>query len=130
MMPSQDRGKKNAIPPNLPVRNGMKFRSKDQRALAWGPRQVFPRAAKDHRTLSQKGDFILDPFTGSGTTNLEAMMLGRNSVGVDIDPFSRFLARTKTKLLHEKELRKAYTKIKQNVSRKQSYQWCSRFSLS
>ena len=107
------------IPPDLAVRDGMKFLfiSKDQRAFTHGlhkyPAKFFPELPRwIIERYSQKGDFILDPFAGSGTTNLEAMMLGRDSVGVDVDPFSRFLARTKTKLLSENELWKAYTKIK------------------
>ena len=32
------------------------------------------------------GDTILDPFMGTGTTNLAAAVSGRNSVGLDIDP--------------------------------------------
>jgi len=31
------------------------------------------------------GDTILDPFTGTGTTNLAAMRTGRNSIGIEID---------------------------------------------
>jgi len=30
---------------------------------------------------------ILDPFTGSGTTNIEAYLLGLDCVGIDINPF-------------------------------------------
>ncbi len=33
-----------------------------------------------------KGDFILDPFLGGGTTLIEALKLGRNSIGFDINP--------------------------------------------
>ncbi len=33
-----------------------------------------------------KGDVVLDPFVGSGTTTKAAKDLGRNSVGVDINP--------------------------------------------
>ena len=107
------------IPPDLVVRDGMKFLfiSKDQRALTHGlhkyPAKFFPELPRwIIERYSQKREFILDPFTGSGTTNLEAMMLGRNSVGVDVDLFSRFLARTKTRILPEDELGKAYTKIR------------------
>ncbi len=34
-----------------------------------------------------EGDFIYDPFMGSGTTNLTAKTLGINSVGVEAHPF-------------------------------------------
>ncbi|PIU21210.1 MAG: hypothetical protein COT15_03575 [Candidatus Diapherotrites archaeon CG08_land_8_20_14_0_20_34_12] len=32
------------------------------------------------------GDFVLDPFVGSGSTTKAALDLGRNSVGIDINP--------------------------------------------
>ena len=35
---------------------------------------------------SVKGDFVLDPFLGTGTTTLAAMAAGRNSTGYEIDP--------------------------------------------
>ncbi len=35
---------------------------------------------------SVKGDLVLDPFLGLGTTTLAAMAAGRNSVGFEIDP--------------------------------------------
>ena len=34
---------------------------------------------------SVKGDVILDPFLGTGTTTAAAMTSGRNSIGVEID---------------------------------------------
>lgn len=36
------------------------------------------------RRYTKKGDLILDPFMGSGTTLIEAQRLGRNSIGVDL----------------------------------------------
>jgi len=35
---------------------------------------------------TKKGDWILDPFVGSGTTLIECRRLGRNGIGVDINP--------------------------------------------
>ena len=31
------------------------------------------------------GDTVLDPFMGTGTTNLAASRCGRNSIGVEVD---------------------------------------------
>jgi DNA modification methylase len=36
--------------------------------------------------FSFAGDVVLDPFAGTGTTNLGAIETGRNSVGVEIEP--------------------------------------------
>jgi len=44
-----------------------------------------------------KGDVILDPFNGSGTTTLTAATKGYNSIGIEVNPFTSFLASTKTK---------------------------------
>jgi len=38
------------------------------------------------RMFSFVGDTVLDPFMGTGTTNLAAARWGRNSIGVEIDP--------------------------------------------
>jgi hypothetical protein len=36
--------------------------------------------------FSQRGDVVLDPFLGTGTTMQAALLCGRNSCGYDIDP--------------------------------------------
>jgi site-specific DNA-methyltransferase (adenine-specific) len=38
------------------------------------------------RMFSFAGDTVLDPFSGTGTTNLAALETGRNSIGVEIEP--------------------------------------------
>jgi DNA modification methylase len=38
------------------------------------------------RMFSFVGDTVLDPFMGTGTTNVAASKWGRNSVGVEVDP--------------------------------------------
>lgn len=35
---------------------------------------------------SNPGEWVLDQFMGSGTTLVEAKLLNRNAVGVDINP--------------------------------------------
>ena len=37
------------------------------------------------RMFSFVGDTVLDPFMGTGTTNLAASHWGRNSVGIEVD---------------------------------------------
>ena len=43
----------------------------------------------------KKGDIVIDPFCGSGTTLVQANELGIHSIGVDISPFNAFIANTK-----------------------------------
>jgi hypothetical protein len=43
--------------------------------------------------LTQPGDRVYDPFSGRGTTALEAALLGRRVVANDINPLSEILAR-------------------------------------
>src|SRR5262245_2861349 len=44
---------------------------------------------------STPGQSVLDPMSGSGTTLVEARLLGRHALGVDIDPLARLIARVK-----------------------------------
>ena len=45
----------------------------------------------------KKGNWILDPFLGSGTTLIEANVLGMHSVGIEISHFNCLIADIKTK---------------------------------
>lgn len=38
------------------------------------------------RMFSFVGDTVLDPFTGTGTTNIACAKWGRNSIGIELDP--------------------------------------------
>src|SRR5580698_9168918 len=57
----------------------------------------------DHHRLT--GKTVLDPFMGSGTTLGEALKLGANVVGCDINPVSTFLVRQSLARVPESTLR-------------------------
>lgn len=48
---------------------------------------------------AEPGDWVLDPFCGSGTSLVEAAHLGINAVGTDINPMAVFLANAKVQAL-------------------------------
>lgn len=54
--------------------------------------------------LSSMGDTVLDPFCGSGTTLVEAILLKRHAVGVDANPLACLIARAKTAQLRRQEI--------------------------
>lgn len=74
------------------------------RANAYGVHNYHPYPAKFipqiPRTVlesySQPGDFVLDPFCGSGTSLVEALATGRHAVGCDVNPLACLISRVKT----------------------------------
>ena len=54
--------------------------------------------------LSNPKDIIFDPYAGSGTALLEAMLMGRNCIGIDLNPLAILIARVKTMKVSEAAL--------------------------
>lgn len=65
--------------------------------------------------LSKKGDFVLDNFCGSGTTLIEAKLLNRNAVGVDINPLACLISKAKTTAIPEKQLKNETRKLIEDI---------------
>jgi DNA modification methylase len=59
------------------------------------------------RSLSAEGDWVLDPFCGSGTTLVESRLAGRNSLGIDINPLACLVTRVKASPLDDAQLLEA-----------------------
>lgn len=65
---------------------------------------AFARAAIE--TFTKRGQLILDPHVGGGTTLVEARALGREAIGVDISALAEFVAAVKCTIFSEVELEK------------------------
>lgn len=65
---------------------------------------------------SKEGDMVLDPFVGSGTTLVEAKLLCRNAVGVDINEEALRIAQERIAFSHEGANGKVY--LRQGDARK------------
>lgn len=63
----------------------------------------FPRTIIN--CLSSRNETILDPFCGSGTALVEAKLLGRNSIGVDVNPIATLASKVKTTPLSGNQLK-------------------------
>jgi len=111
------------IPIDLDINDGNRylFISYDQSILTHGlhkyPAKFFPELPRwIIKRYSDEGNIVLDPFSGSSTTNVEALLLKRNSVGIDIDPFSRFLSKVKVTPLDVNELKNSLKLLLQSIA--------------
>jgi len=88
----------------------------------------------------RRGQMILDPFAGFGTTLIEANVLGMNSVGVELSPFNDLIQKVKTQ---EYDIPRLDTEVRDALSRPKSFsneltsgsrslfpQWTERFHTS
>lgn len=84
--------------------------------------RFYPQLAKAFMNYAglKKGNIVLDPFCGSGTTLVESFLFGVSAIGVDINPLAYFLSKAKvSSLFLIKEdldlIRKAFEKIESNT---------------
>src|SRR5215470_9917715 len=63
------------------------------------------------RYYSKLGETVMDPMAGSGTTLVEARLLGRNVIGYDIDPLARLIAQVKSRVVTSLEIDVAYDMV-------------------
>jgi hypothetical protein len=70
------------------------------------------------RNYTQSGDVILDPFGGSGITVVEAAMLGRRGIHVDINPLANFMTDALLMPVNLGQLSLAFSRLKQGFVRR------------
>jgi transposase len=80
------------------------------------PAKFIPQlAAKLIKELSQKNEIVVDPFMGSGTTVVEALLQERLSVGVDINPIATLIAKVKSTPLEPVILKQTYNELTEKL---------------
>lgn len=107
------------IPPDLQIKEDMRLLviSDDQTYLTHGlhkyPAKFIPEYPRwaIQKFLPSPGHTVLDPFCGSGTTNVEARLHKQDSYGIDIDPLARFITKVKTTPLDISILEQAQKRI-------------------
>jgi hypothetical protein len=69
------------------------------------PARMHPlTASRLVRAFGPEGGLVVDPFCGSGTVLVEALLAGRNAIGTDLNPLAVRLARSKTRPRSDEEL--------------------------
>ena len=72
------------------------------------PPQVVAHAL---RYNSRTGETVLDPMVGSGTTLVQARIMGRNALGYDFDPLACLISRVKSRQLRDSRIEDAYESV-------------------
>lgn len=71
--------------------------------------QIVSRLAEKY---TNEGDLIVDPFGGCGTTLVESKIMGRPSVGVDINPVAVLITKAKITPIDPQKIEKAFAILK------------------
>lgn len=69
------------------------------------------------KNFSRPGDLVLDPFGGTGVTAIEAVVLNRRAINIDINPLSVFIVRTLAQPIELDDLAAAFNQVVSNYER-------------
>jgi DNA-cytosine methyltransferase len=77
------------------------------------------------KLFTNEGDKVLDPFMGSGVTIIESAKLKRNSIGVDLNPMSKFITDNTINKVNIPTYQIVFTDIYNKIYEKYSYMYNS-----
>ena len=67
------------------------------------------------KKYSNENEIVLDPFSGSGISVIESIILGRKAIGIDINPSAIFITEQMIKKINTNDALKHFEKIKDNI---------------
>lgn len=70
--------------------------------------QIVSRLAAKY---TEEGDLVVDPFGGCGTTLVESKIMGRPSIGVDINPVAVLMTKAKKTPIEPSKIQKQFFKL-------------------
>ncbi len=82
------------------------------------PAMMIPQIARtliDEYRPKGKLELLLDPYCGSGTSLVEASLKGINSVGSDLNPLARLIAKVKTTKYDDKTIKRLFSDIQSKL---------------
>ena len=80
------------------------------------PAKFIPQvASRLIEKYTSEGDLIVDPFGGCGTTLVESKVMGRSSVGVDVNPVAVLITKVKITPIDPVKIEKAFVALKEKL---------------
>lgn len=87
--------------------------------LHWYPARFVPQIPSNLiGYLTEKGDTILDPFCGCGTTLVEAFRLDRKPIGVDLNPIAILMTKAKLADINIEQIESLTSTITTSIAHK------------
>lgn len=74
--------------------------------------QIVSRLVKKY---TKDGDLVVDPFGGCGTTLVESKVMGRKSIGVDINPVAVLITKAKKTSIKQNKLEEYFLEFKNRI---------------
>jgi hypothetical protein len=80
-------------------------------------KQVWNVVQEYIKNFTRPGDTVLDPYGGSGVTLVEALVLGRKAIHVDINPLANFIVQNLITPIDINELTRQFTRIRKQFEK-------------
>jgi len=77
--------------------------------------QLAERLIKEN---SNEGDIVIDPFMGSGTTIIEAIVNNRIGIDTDINEIANLIAKVKTTPIEDEDLATEFSKLETDLKKR------------